>query len=238
MYLTSAQDNELTGYRHSESFGASQTGISFGRYYKSSTDNFNFVAMSENTPGQANSYPKVGPVVINEIMYNPASGNQDEEYIELCNISSAAITLYDYEKLAPWKFTDGVEYEFAVETPIIIPAGGYLLVVKNPTAFALKYNDMPIGVQVLGPYEGQLSNSGEKVELSAPGEADEYGNRYYIQIELVNYSDGTHPQDCPGGVDLWPVDSDGGGLSLSRRVAAEYGNDVANWGAALSSPGR
>jgi hypothetical protein len=238
VYLTSAQDNELTGYRHSESFGASQTGISFGRYYKSSTNNFNFVAMSENTPGQANSYPKVGPVVINEIMYNPASGNQDEEYIELHNISSEAITLYDYEKLAPWKFTDGIEYEFAFEFPVIIPAGGYLIMAKDPAAFTLRYGVMPDGVQILGPYSGQLSNNGEKVELSAPGEADEYGNRYYIQIDLVNYSDGIHPQDCPGGVDLWPVDADSGGLSLSRRVTTEYGNDVANWRAASPSPGR
>jgi len=36
---------------------------------------------------------------------------------------------------------------------------------------------------------------------------------------------------------LWPIEADGGGLSLGRRVAEEYGNDVANWQAALPSPG-
>jgi len=237
VYLTSAHDGELTGYRQSEDFGASQTGVSFGRYYKSSTDNFNFVAMSENTPGLANAYPKVGPVVINEIMYNPASGNQNEEYVELYNISSEPVTLYDYDKLAPWKFTDGIDFTFPVEEPVTIPAGGYLLLVKDLSAFALKYSDVP-PKGVLGPYDGQLSNSGEKAELGTPTEADGDGNRYYIRLDLVNYSDGSHPQDCPGGVDLWPVEADGGGLSLSRRVSEEYGNDVANWQAASPSPGR
>jgi len=237
VYLTSAQDSVLTGYRQSEDFGASQTGVSFGRYYKSSTDNFNFVAMSENTPGLANAYPKVGPIVISEIMYNPASGNQDEEYIELHNISSEPITLYDNDKQAPWKFTDGIEYEFPADVPVTISAGGYLLLVKDLSVFALTYIDTAAGVQVQGPYDGQLSNNGEKVELSMPGELDGDGNRYYIRLDLVSYSDGSHPQDCPGGVDLWPIEADGGGSSLGRRVAEEYGNDVANWQAVSPSPG-
>ena len=71
LYLSSAHNGELTGYRVTEDFGASQTGVSFGRYYKASTNNYNFVAMEESTPGAANSYPKVGPIVISEIMYNP-----------------------------------------------------------------------------------------------------------------------------------------------------------------------
>ncbi|MHC4695057.1 MAG: lamin tail domain-containing protein, partial [Planctomycetota bacterium] len=77
----------LTGYREVEDFGASQTNVSFGRYFKPSTGNYNFVAMDYNTPDSNNAYPKVGPVVINEIMYNPPTGNQHEEYIELHNIT-------------------------------------------------------------------------------------------------------------------------------------------------------
>ncbi|MHC4560855.1 MAG: lamin tail domain-containing protein, partial [Planctomycetota bacterium] len=72
LYLSSAEGSLLTGYRQVEDFGGSETGVSFGRYYKSSTSNYNFVPMSENTPGSANAYPKVGPIVINEIMYNPS----------------------------------------------------------------------------------------------------------------------------------------------------------------------
>jgi len=70
-----------------------------------------------------------------------------------------------------------------------------------------------------------------------PGDVDEFGTRYYIRIDRVSYSDGSHPQDCPGGVDLWPVEADGAGLSLSRKVSSVYGNDVANWRATVPSPG-
>ncbi|UCG59434.1 MAG: lamin tail domain-containing protein, partial [Phycisphaerales bacterium] len=60
LYLHSGRDGELTGYSEQEKFGASQTGVAFGRYEKS-TGTYNFVAMSVNTPGSANAYPKVGP---------------------------------------------------------------------------------------------------------------------------------------------------------------------------------
>jgi hypothetical protein len=118
LYLSSAQNDVLTGYRNVEDFGASQTGVSFGRYYKSSTGNDNFVAMEENTPGSANSYPKVGPIVISEIMYNPdwpdggSYTNDQYEYIKLYNISAESVTLYNSETGEPWKFTDGIDFTF------------------------------------------------------------------------------------------------------------------------------
>jgi hypothetical protein len=52
----------------------------------------------------------------------------------------------------------------------------------------------------------------------------------------VNYSDGSHPEDCPGDVDLWPTEADGFGLSLTRKSPADYGNDPDNWIADTSSP--
>jgi hypothetical protein len=237
VYLSSAQQGILTGYQEVEDFDASETGVSFGRYYKGSTDNYNFVAMSENTPGKANAYPKVGPIVINEIMYNPGSGDQNEEYIELFNISSEPVDLYRYDKSEPWRFTDGIEFVFPSEPVVTIPASGYLLVVKHLDAFAARYGAMPAGVVVVGPYDGQLQNGGEKLELSMPGDVDALGTWHYIRVDRVNFSDGSHPEDCPGGVDLWPVEADGGGKSLSRKAASNYGNDVANWKAGTPSPG-
>jgi hypothetical protein len=70
-----------------------------------------------------------------------------------------------------------------------------------------------------------------------PGDTDLFGTRYYIRIDRVNYSDGLHPEDCPGGVDLWPIEADGLGKSLSRKDPNDYGNDVINWKAADPSPG-
>ncbi|MBN2269078.1 MAG: lamin tail domain-containing protein, partial [Sedimentisphaerales bacterium] len=237
VYLTSAEGEVLLGYREYEDFGASPTGVSFGRYYKPGTDNYNFVMMDSNTPGWANSYPKVGPIVINEIMYNPASGNQDQEYIELYNITAGVVTLYDSAEHLPWKFTDGVDYTFPGGAGLTIQAGGYAVIAKETTTYLAEYGSPPFGVSLLGPYSGSLSNGGEKLELSMPGDVDEYGTRYYIRIDRVNYSDGSHPGSVPGGVDLWPVEADGGGKSLTRKVPADYGNDQDNWTAQDPSPG-
>ncbi|MHC4095219.1 MAG: lamin tail domain-containing protein [Planctomycetota bacterium] len=132
----------LTGYRQVEDFGASQTNVSFGRYYKSSTGNFNFVAMDYNTPDANNAYPKVGPVVINEIMYNPPTGNQNEEYVELHNITGALVTLYRYDKSTPWKFTDGIDYTFSAGPVVTIQAYGYLILARDLTAFTTRYREV------------------------------------------------------------------------------------------------
>jgi len=227
----------LTGYREVEDFGASATNVSFGRYFKSSTGNYNFVAMDYNTPDSNNAYPRVGPVVINEIMYNPPTGNQNEEYIELYNITAAPYTLYRLDKLLSWKFTDGIDYTFSDSPPVTILPNSYLVLVKDKAAFTARYVSVPGDVQVVEGYEGRLSNAGERLQIGMPGDIDEEGTRYYIRIDRVTYSDGSHPEDCPGGVDYWPVEADGLGKSLSRKTATDYGNDVANWEAATPSPG-
>jgi hypothetical protein len=235
--LSSGQDGALTGYRDVEDFGASQTGVSFGRYYKSSTDNYNFVAMESETPGSANADPKVGPVVFKEIMYNPdwpdggSYTNEQYEYIELYNISTESVNLQG------WKFTNGIDFTFPEDTTVTMPAGGYILVVREPDAFELRYPSVDVE-KIFGPYEGQLSNAGESLELGMPnGDTNSNEELYYIRIDRVNYSDGSHPEDCPGGVDLWPPEADGEGLSLHRIVVDNYGNDPDNWRAYAPSPG-
>jgi hypothetical protein len=240
--LTSALDSNsmLTGYRQKEDFEASENGVSFGRYYKSSTNNFNFVAMDHDTPGQANAEPKVGPIVINEIMYNPdwpdggSYENDQYEYIELYNNSSGSVTLYDYTLSEPWKFTDGIDYTFpASPNEVTIAAGQAVLIVKNPAAFSWRYPTIPSS-KIFGPYSGNLDNGGERLELGRPGD-EVAGVRYYIRVDRVDYSDGSHPQDCPGGVDLWPTEADGGGSSLVRIDPNDYGNDPSNWQEACCS---
>jgi hypothetical protein len=240
--LRSVHNGELTGYRSTEDFGPSQTDISFGRYYKASTNNYNFVAMEEQTPGSANSYPKVGPIVISEIMYNPdwpdggSYTNDQYEYIELQNISSEPVTLYNFETSEPWKFTDGIDFTFGGDSPVTIPAGGYILVVKKPAAFSWRYPSVPVEI-IFGPYDGNLSNAGESLELSMPGDVNKDGIRQYIRIDRVNYSDGSRPENNPGNIDLWPTEADGNGMSLTRKVLNDYGNDPDNWQAVSPTPG-
>jgi len=242
-YLSSAIGGDLAGYRESQDVGASATSVSFGRYFKGSTGNYNFVPLSFPTPWQPNAYPKVGPVIISEISYNPSwpvAGsytNDQYEYIEIKNISAVAITLYRQDKSEPWKITDGVDFTFPdVPNAATIAAGDYLIIARKPEAFLWRYPGVP-AEKVLGPYQGSLSNSGERVQLSSPGDLDKFGVRQYIREDRVVYSDGSHPKDQPGGIDLWPTEADGGGKSLSRETAGEYGNDVANWRAWSPTPG-
>jgi hypothetical protein len=68
-------------------------------------------------------------------------------------------------------------------------------------------------------------------------DTDDSDEPYYIRIDKVSYSDGSHPEDCPGFTDLWPIDADGNGSSLNRINAEDYGNDPDNWQASNPTPG-
>ena len=232
VYLSSAQDGVLTGYTVEVSFGASERGVTFGHYEKSDATAV-FVSMSSATPESLNSGPKVGPVVISEIMYNPPAGGsyaaQEYEYLELTNITDSPVTLDVYDNdldvTLGWQFTNGIDYTFPLGTTI--PANSRLIVAKNPAAFTSRYGS--VGVSVLGPFENDtsLSNGGELLELSMPGDTDLAGTRYYILVDSVLYDD-----DTP-----WPATPDGDGQTLNRTDNNSYGDDVINWHAQAPSPG-
>ncbi|MCF7958164.1 MAG: lamin tail domain-containing protein, partial [Phycisphaerae bacterium] len=249
VYLSSADSNgDLSGFFEEKDFDAAEREVPFGRYYKSSTDSYNFVPMSEKTPGEANAYPQVGPIVINEIMYRQTTTaeSDDREYIELFNSSDQSVTFYDSAIDEPWKFTDGIDYTFDSDTPVTLGPGDFLYMVKNEAVFSSFYT-VPDGTQIIqwgdNPATSSgLSNSGEKIELSMPGgvmgnvnpATHVPGVIYYISADRVSYSDGSHPADT----DPWPVAPDGDGMALIRDIASDYGNDVSNWkaGAPLNAP--
>ncbi|MHC4783611.1 MAG: lamin tail domain-containing protein, partial [Planctomycetota bacterium] len=244
VYLSSGSGGVLGGYREVEDFGASLGDVSMGRYTKSAASGYDvdFVAMSSRTAGSANSAPKVGPIVISEIMYNPHP-DHDAEYVELINISGSAVTLFDATTNEPWKFVDdykdktpGIEFYFPTTTPITMAAGERILLVKNLAAFNTKFGTP--AVQILEWGAGNISNSGERLQLSMPGDIDGAGERQYIRVDRVNFGDGSHPEDYPNlPGDPWPTSPDGLGSSLNRVSDSSYGNDVANWQGSTPSPG-
>jgi hypothetical protein len=222
LYLTSADlSGNLTGYSHGLSFGGAANGVSFGRYVNSVGEE-QFPAQLGTTLGGTNCGPRVGPVVISEIMYHPdASG---DKFIELRNITSQAVSLFDpaYSTNA-WRISG---LGFTLPTNTIIASNGFILVVAtNPAVFRAKYS-VPESVPVLGPLFGVLEDSGERLELQRPDVPDTSGVAY-ITVDEVRYND-----KAP-----WPPGADGGGPSLQRRVPGEYGNDPMNWTAAVPTPG-
>ena len=150
------------------------------------------------------------------------------------NISDSAVSLNE------WRFVDdakddtpGLDYHL---TNIILQPGEYLLLVRDSGAFAAEATaagwNVPGNVTILEWVDGKLGNGGEKPQISEPG--DIVGTeRFYIRVDRVSYSDGSDGLD-----DLWPIEPDGDGMSLTRKVTSDYGNDVANWQSASPTPGR
>jgi len=223
VFLTSASGGVLAGYREDEFFGASDRDVTSGRYVKS-TGSKDFVALVEPTMGGDNAAPIVPDVILSEIMYHPELGGH--EFIELHNRTASAVPLHDAELAPnPWQFTDGID--FAFPTDASVPANGYALVVGiDPDLFRTTYG-IDAAVPIYGPWDGALANEGERVELSRPGTPEPGGFVPYIPTEKITYNDG----------DPWPLDPDGLGPSLERRVAGAYGNDVINWAASTAASG-
>ena len=244
-FPTRRSSDLLTGYYHGFDFGAQANGASFGRYVISTGED-HFPTQTTPTLGGPNSGPLVGPVVITEINYHPVDflfpkttvDNSIDEYIELQNIGNSPAPLYD--PLNPrntWQLRDAVSYAFP--TNVTIPAGGYILVVSfNPTngpalnAFRAAVGAPPT-VPVYGPWSGQLDNSQDNIELIRPDLPDPPGTPTagfvpYILADKVAYHDlPPLPTGSPDGL----------GATIQRVNPLAYGNDPANWRAALKSPG-
>ncbi|MCL4176448.1 MAG: lamin tail domain-containing protein [Verrucomicrobia bacterium] len=212
---------QLTGYLHGTPFRAAQNGVSFGRYLNSVGEEF-FPAQSQVTLGTANAGPRVGPVVINEILYHPAWGQ--DEYVELKNIAATNVPLYD--PLNPANTWSLSGFGFDLPTGVVLPPQGLLVISRlDPASFRAKYS-VPAAVQVFGPTTGILQNDGENLELRRPDAPNPDGVPY-LTVDAVRYQD-----QAP-----WPIAADGEGAALQRRVSEAYGNDPANWFAAGITPG-
>ena len=227
LFLFSGDANtNLTGYSHSFDYGAAANGVSFGRYLTSSGEE-NWPALNGITLGAANSGPRVGPVVINEVMYHPALDY--DEFVELHNSSAAPAPLYDPAyPTNGWKLS-GLGYAFS--NNITLGAGQYLLLVNiDPASFRTKYS-VPGAVQILGPYAGNLQDSGERLKLERP-DAPELGTNGSVTIPYIVVDEARYNDKLP-----WPPGADGDGPSIQRTAPFAYGNEPTNWFASGITPG-
>ncbi len=237
IYLFSANaTTNLSGFYNGYSFSAAPNGVSFGRYTNSQGD-VDFILQSAITLGASNAYPRVGPIVLSEIMYHPPDtngvDNDLDEFIEFQNIASTNVPLYDPHAVTnTWHLRNAVDFDWPMN--VTLAAGARCLVVGfNPTntaqlaAFRARYG-ISNNLAVYGPWLGKLDNSGETLELKQPGAPDDTAIVPYYMIDKIAFTDQTP----------WPVGADGIGNSLQRRSNTGYGNDPTNWFAAGITAGR
>jgi hypothetical protein len=121
-------------------------------------------------------------IVINEIHYHPDNNTEQVEFVELYNAGAQTIDLNG------WRFEEAMRYTF--DETVIVNPGEFVLIAENQNALQAKF-----GVSSYGPFEGKLSNDGERIVLR-----DATGNK----IDEVNYD-----SDFP-----WPIAANGEGASM------------------------
>ncbi|MBU0677551.1 MAG: lamin tail domain-containing protein [Verrucomicrobia bacterium] len=216
VHFSSGSGGIPTEYRESETFGAAEKEVTFGRYLVSD-GSVDFVAAETPTPGAANSPPKLGEVVITEIMYNPAAGG--DEFVEIFNTRTNSWPLYDVAHPSnTWKLTGGIGFTFPSNQVLTSRRHTLVVATNDPYGFRLKY-DIPQQVAIFGPYTGSLNNAGESIKLRKPGDPETNGLVPYIIVDRVKY----------GHLPPWSTNADGGGPALEKRSPDLYGNEPTNW---------
>ena len=187
-------------------FGAQADGVSYGRWPDGAND---FYALKANTPGTNNGSILIGDIAINELMYDPISGSDDDQYIELYNQGSNAVDL------GGWQFTAGVNYTFPPNS--VIAPNGYVVVGRNTANLFAHYPNLS-SANTYGNYSGKLSHHGELVVLSRP-ESYFGTNTIYVDEDDVTYGTGGR----------WGQWSGGGGSSLELIDPHSNHRLAANW---------
>ncbi len=208
-------------------FSAARNGESFGRW-----PNFTgkLHPMETTSIGQTNTGPRIGPLVLTEIHYNPQSGNQTEEFLEIANPTAESINL------AHWKLRGGVDYDFPDWANI--SASGLLLLVPFDSDDPYKIADFKAAhgitkaVNIHGPWTGgNLDNGGQTIRILRPDTLQEEPGKasfYPMLIEEELAYDDLSP---------WPTNADGQGGSLQRNSTTTWAQDSSSWTAASPTPG-
>lgn len=163
-------------------------------------------------------------LVISEIHYNPAapaqaeidagfSDNDDFEFLEVRNVSSQSI------ELSLVQFSEGLTFTFPACTQLV--AGESLLIVRNQTAFTMRYPGVPAS-KIIGEFQvsSGLGNGGDTLTLLASDDSI---------IQSFTYDD----------VSPWPTTPDGTGFSLVLvdPFSLPDHNSPLSWRASFASGG-
>ncbi len=194
-------------------FGPQAAGIALGRTPDGAPT---FSNVRSPTPAGANAPRRQPEVVINELMFNPPGG-ADDEFVELHNPGTEPVSL------GGWRLESGIR--FTVPAGITLPAGGHLVIARNAARMRTNYANLN-AANCLGDYEGALANGGDRVVLTRPdplvvtnGAGIRVTNVLQVTVNEVRYGDGGR----------WGRWADGGGSSLELMDPRADNRLAENW---------
>jgi autotransporter-associated beta strand protein len=222
------------------SFGATRNGESLGRWPNGTGG---LQPMVTPTLGSTNAGPRIGPVVISEVMYSP----QPPTFSELAVVPGLLATELEFVEiynplptpvdLTNWQIRSGITFDFPAGT--MLPGRGTVVVLPFAprergdlwAVFAGRYLDglAAIPDTFLGPYAGRLDNAGERVDLLSPDtpQPDDPALIPRVFADQLDYQP----------VAPWPVLPSQADRSLERGAADAWGGDPLSWIAVTPTPG-
>lgn len=210
--LVAPAAGKMRRYQHTFRYGVAPPGVSTGRYINAAGQE-KFPLQSATTLGGSNAGPAVGPVVMSEIQY---SNSGDLEFIELTNLTSEAVSLFDPERPAnTWRLA-GVPFQFA--TGVLIPPDGKIVVTSGEPSTVCTGYTVAEQVRVLGPLPFSLDDEGQRLVLERPLPPDADGLIPYVVVDELAYTN----------LMPWPRAGEPG-ATLVRLHLAGYGDDPLNW---------
>ncbi|MEO6712909.1 MAG: lamin tail domain-containing protein, partial [Mycobacteriales bacterium] len=187
LYLTNAAGTRVLD---AVRFGGQAADVSLGRTPNGEGD---LRPLAARSPGAPNSGPKIPEVLISELFFNPISGNDLDEWLELANTGTAPVDV------SGWRFVSGISFQIPAGTSI---AGGGRLVVAKSAARTRANHPALAPALVVGDYEGTLGNGGDHVTLVRPEVVELL--TIDVEIDSVRYREASR----------WNRWGDGGGSSL------------------------
>jgi hypothetical protein len=193
------RDPQLTRVLDAIRFGAQENGVAFGRSPDGAPT---FRRLGTPTPGAANAPWRQESVVINEIMYNPLSGNDDDQYVELYNSGTTNVDL------GGWQLANAVTFTFPTNT--ILRPDGYVVVVRNAARLMTNYPQLN-AANTFGDFKGKLSANGEEIVLTMPHDLVGTNSQGGLTTNLIDIAVADFRYGVGGRWGQW---ANGGGSSL------------------------
>jgi len=187
-------------------FEGQSNGVSMGR---SPDGAKGLVALAAPTPGRTNSGALPNDVIISEVMFNPISGNDDFEFIELHNRGPSPVTVTN------WRVNGLGGFIIPASTPAIQPDGFVVIARSNAVLRSVYPNLTDDNTVSLDYYPSRLSNRGQKLTLMRP----RHNTTNRVVMHEFTYQDGGR----------WGQWADGTGSSLEIMDSRSDNRLAPNW---------